>query len=328
MQPLEKPPVVAVLAYPDLCTFEYACAVEIFGLPRPELGAPLYDCVTFAREPGEMNALGGLAVRAEHGLEILKKAHTIIVPGWRKDGHADDALIGALKTAADRGARIASICSGAMLLAEAGLLNGKRATTHWRYTTQFQSDNPDVFVEANVLYVDEGQILTSAGSAAGLDLCLHMVRSDYGPAVANAIARRLVIPPHRDGGQAQYAPMPVAPADQQQRLAELLDLLRRDLQREHTIASMAAKLNVSERTLLRRFREITGETPLAWLTRERLRRSRELLETSTLSMDAIASTCGFGSTESFRFHFRRQHGTSPTRYRQQFSQLEIDSLTP
>ena len=318
---MKRPPLVALLIYPDLCTFEYACAAEIFALPRPELGAPLYRCVTFSVEQGEMPATGGLMVRADQGIDVLRRAHTVVIPGWRNDSPADPALIRALQRAAKRGVRLASICSGAHLLAEAGLLDGRRATTHWRYTDQFQQDNPNIRVEHNVLYVDEGQILTSAGSAAGLDLCLHMVRSDYGADIANAMARRLVIPPHRDGGQAQYAPMPVPPADQQQRLSELLDWLREDLSQPHSVVSMAAKLCVSERTLLRRFREATGETPVAWLTRERLRQSRELLETTALGVDEIASLCGFGSPESFRLHFRRQAGTSPTRYRLQFSQL-------
>lgn len=316
---MKMPPLVAVLAYPELCTFEYACAVEVFGLPRPELGAPLYECVTFSVQPGEMQALGGVTLNVKHGLEILHRADTIIIPGWRYHEPAEPELVKALTKAVDRGTRIATICSGAMLLAEAGLLAGKRATTHWRYTDDFQQQYPDIEVEDNVLYVDEGQLLTSAGSAAGLDLCLHMVRSDYGADIANAIARRLVVPPHRDGGQAQYAPMPIPPSDHKQYLAELMEWVRQNLEQPHTISTMAAWLKVSERTLLRRFKEATGETPQGWLVRERLRHSRELLETTNLGMERIAATCGFGSTESFRLHFRRQSGTSPTRYRQQFS---------
>ncbi|MCB1645874.1 MAG: transcriptional regulator FtrA [Pseudomonadales bacterium] len=316
------PPTVAILVYNNLCTFEYGCAAEIFCLPRPELGEPLYETFTVAFDRQPRLALGGLTVSVHHDLSLLTRADTIIIPGWR-EGSAEEthALTTALQQAHRRGARIASICSGVFLLARAGLLNNCRATTHWQHLERLQADYPSITVEENVLYVDEGQLLTSAGSAAGLDMCLHIVRRDYGADIANRIARRLVIPAHREGGQIQFVPVPVAPEGQRDRFGLLLDQLRGSLQASHTISSIARLHNVSERTLLRKFREVTGFSPLSWLTRERIRCARDLLEMTTLSVDQIAQTCGFGSTESFRLHFRRLSGTSPSQFRRQFSRL-------
>src|SRR5215467_416563 len=198
---------VVAIAYEGLCTFEFGIAVEVFGLPRPELDVQWYRFRVCSFEPGPVRATGGFLLYAAAGPAALRWADTIIIPGWRGDDEQPpDALLRALRAAHRRGARLVSICSGAFVLAAAGLLDGKRATTHWRYVDQLKARFPNVQVEPDVLYVDEGSILTSAGSAAGLDLCLHLVRLDYGAEVANSVARRLVIPPHRDGGQAQYIP--------------------------------------------------------------------------------------------------------------------------
>ena len=226
---------VVALAYDRLCTFEFGCTVELFGLPRPELEVPWYDFAVCAAERGPIRAMGGIEVQVPHSLRLLDRADTIVIPGWR-DAHEapPEALLRRLRAAYDRGARLCSICSGVFVLAAAGVLRGKRATTHWKYAELLASRHPDIVVEPNALYVDEGQVLTSAGSAAGLDMLVHLVRRDFGPKIANQVAQRLVIPPHREGGQAQFVPRPVA-TDERGRLARLLDWIRGHLAAEHTI---------------------------------------------------------------------------------------------
>ncbi len=200
-------PLVAALVYDGLCTFEFGVAYEIFGLPRPELGSGWYRFATAAVGEGAMRAAGGLAVAAAGGAEVLAEASLIVIPGWRgADAPVPEALQDALRLAVGRGARIATLCSGVFVPAAAGLLDGKRASTHWRYAELLRKRHPRITVDADVLYVDNDDILTAAGSAAGIDLCLHIVRKDFGIAAANSVARRLVVPPHRDGGQAQFIP--------------------------------------------------------------------------------------------------------------------------
>lgn len=318
--PSGPPPRVVAVVYDGLCTFEFGCVVEVFGLPRPEFERPLYRFATAAAEPGPLRAAGGLRVEADGGLELLTAADIIVVPGWRDiERPPPRKLVAELQAAIARGARVASICSGSALLAHAGLLEGRRATTHWRYAEAFRTLFPDLRIEEDVLYVDEGQVLTSAGSAAGLDLCLHLVRRDYGIEIANQVARRLVIPPHRDGGQAQFVARPVSPPDRDQRLAPLLDRLRADPARAYDMADLAAMAGISQRSLLRRFREATGASPHAWLTRMRIRHAQDLLESTGLSIEQIATASGFGSAESLRHHFRRQIRTSPNQYRKAFA---------
>jgi AraC family transcriptional activator FtrA len=217
------------------------------------------------------------------------------------------------------GPRLCSICSGVFVLAAAGVLDGKRATTHWRYAELLAKRYPKIQVEPNALYVDEGQVLTSAGSAAGLDMLIHVVRKDFGAKVANQVARRLVIAPHRQGGQAQFVPRPVS-ADERGRLTKLLDWTRAHLHETHTIASLATRAAMSPRTLQREFRAATGESAYAWLIRERMERARELLEQSALPIGDVAELIGLGSLESFRHHFRRVVGTTPSQYRARFDQ--------
>jgi AraC family transcriptional regulator, transcriptional activator FtrA len=310
---------VAALAYEGLCTFEFGCTVEVFALERPELGVPWYRFAVCAERPGELAADGGVSIRVRHSLRLLQQADTIVIPGWRKMGEPPSPqLIRALQRAHGRGARLCSICSGVFLLAAAGLLDGKRATTHWKHTEQLRQRHPLIQVEPNALYVDEGQVLTSAGSAAGLDMLLHVVRKDYGARVANQVAQRLVIPPHREGGQAQFIPRPVS-EDERGRLSRLLDFMRAHLEASHTLASLAARAAMSPRTLQREFRAATGLAPSPWLTRERVARARELLETSRLPPERIAQVVGLKSEESLRHHFRRQVGAAPARYRRQFT---------
>jgi AraC family transcriptional regulator, transcriptional activator FtrA len=318
---------VAILAYDRLCTFEFGCAVELFALHRPELGVDWYAHKVCAVDPSPMRAMGGVRITAKHGLPTLRRADTIVVPGWR-DTHEKppEALLAALRAAHKRGARIASICSGVFVLAHAGLLSGQRVATHWRYAELLGSTFPDVQVDASSLYVDAGKIITSAGSAAGLDMLLHLVRNDFGAAVANSVAQRLVMPPHRDGGQAQFVPRPM-PNDGVSVVARLMDWVRSNLRLEHTLASMAKHVAMSERTLQRQFKAATGTTPQAWLIRERIALAKDILEANPMQrIDVVADLAGFGSAESMRRHFRLHRIAAPTRYRQQFG-LARPSLT-
>lgn len=308
---------LAVLVYDGLCTFEFGIAVEMFGLPRPEL-QDWYPFGLCAVDQGEMRAAGGMRVLAEAGLEGLETAGTIIVPGWRGiDAAPPPTLLEALRRAHARGARLLSFCSGVFVLAATGLLDGRRATTHWRHAEALACAYPRIRIEPDVLYVDEGNLLTSAGSAAALDLSLHLIRRDYGPAAANTVARRAVIPAHRDGGQAQFiqSPMPAEGAT----LGKLLEWMRRHLDRPLPLPELAERARMSERTLLRRFEEATGCSPKQWLTRERLNRARELLEGTDVPVERVADLCGFGSADTLRHHFRHHVKLSPARYRERFA---------
>jgi len=312
-------PRVAVVAYDGLCTFEFGIAVEVFGLPRPEMGAGWYSFAVASADPGPLRATGGVRLVADGGLEALDGAGTVIVPGWRgADTPVPADLAAALRRAHGAGARLVSICSGVFVLAATGLLDGRRATTHWRYAGRLADAYPAIRFAPDVLYVDEGDVLTSAGSAAGIDLCLHIVRADHGPAVANRVARRLVAPAHREGGQAQYVERPVPPEREGARLGPLLDQMRGALDRGWSVDAMAAAAGMSRRTFLRRFHETTGQAPGDWLTAERLVRARDLLETTGLSVEDITTACGFGSADTLRHHFRTRLGTTPARYRRRF----------
>src|SRR5438105_997702 len=310
---------VAVLAYDGLSTFEFALAVEIFGLRRPELGVRWYDFKVCAIQPGPLRAEGGVTMQARHGLRAIESAGTVIVPGWRHE--LDDpppALLASLRRAHARGARLVSICSGAFVLAATGLLDGKRATTHWRYTRLFAARFPRVKLMPDVLYVDEGQLLTSAGSAAGLDLCMHIVRKDYGAAIANEVARRLVIAPHREGGQAQFVPEPIAPSDTGSPLAPVLDWALRNLREPISVRRLARRAGMSERTFCRRFFAQQGTSPARWLIGQRVIAAQRLLETTPLEVETIAERIGMGTATNLRHHFRAQVRTTPTRYRRMF----------
>jgi AraC family transcriptional regulator, transcriptional activator FtrA len=314
------PGLVAVLAYDGLCTFEFGIAVEVFGLPRPEFDFPWYRFAVVAAEGKRARAMGGIVVETSLGLDQLSKASTIIVPGWRdKTEHPPQALLNAIAKASARGARCLSICSGVFVLAAAGLLKGRRATTHWRHVPELKKMYPDVKVEEDVLYVDEGNVITSAGSAAGIDACLHLVRRDFGSKIANSVARRLVMPPHREGGQAQYvaAPVQVRPG---RTIAEAMDWARKHISESIEITIMAKIAAMSERTFQRRFNEAVGLSPKLWLQRERMFRAQELLETTELPLSDVASQCGYESLETFRVAFRRTLDTTPAAYRSRFMQ--------
>jgi len=316
--PARPPGLVAVIAYDGLCTFEFGIAVEVFGLKRPEFAFPWYEFAVVAADRRRVRATGGIVVEATRGLAALRRARTIVIPGWRDPTERPpDRLLSAIRHAVRHGARCVSICSGVFVLAAAGLLRDKRATTHWRHVQALKAQYPEVKVEPDVLYVDEGPIITSAGSAAGIDACIHLVRRDFGSQVANAVARRLVMPPHRDGGQAQYIPVPIA-KEAGRSMSALLEWARRELPRPLGVSELAARAAMSERTFLRRFRDAVGTTPNAWLQRERLFWSQQLLESSVKSLDEVAELSGYASTETFRAAFTRVVGTPPGAYRARF----------
>ena len=306
---------VKALAYNGLCTFEFGIATELFALPRPEFPS-WYHFQSIALEPN-IRAMGGLQIVAEGTLADLAEADTIILPGWRDPSERPpEPLLQALRDAAENGTRLFSICSGVFILAASGLLDSKRATTHWRYAAALQSQFPKIKVQPDVLYVEEGNILTSAGSAAGIDASLHLIRQDHGSAVANAVARRLVLPPHRDGGRAQFIP-PTKPRSGQT-MAALMDWVRNNLHHKLSLTSLAAQAGMSERTFQRRFRADTGMAPMAWLQRERLFHAQILLETTAASLAEIAHISGYESLDTFRIAFKRALYTSPATYRARF----------
>ena len=311
-----KHPLVCAIAYDGLCTFEFGIAVELFALPRPEF-ENWYRFATVKAEPGPIRAVGGITVDAQEDLGLLQDASLIIVPGWRgADTPVPDDLCAALRAACVRGARVASICSGVFVLAAAGLLKGKSATTHWRYTDKLAERYPETAVDPDVLFVEDDRVFTSAGSAAGLDLGLHIIRQDYGAQVAASVARRLVLPAQRDGGQRQFVPRPEPRARMGSGLAALQDRIRASINEQWPIERMASAAATSGRTLARRFHEETGTTPSNWLKVERVSRAAELLENSAIPLSDIWETCGFGSAETFRREFRKTMGVPPARYRE------------
>ncbi len=317
IRPTDAPHHVVVLAYDGLCTFEFGIALEAFALPRPEFDFPWYRCSIAGIDP-EIRAMGGFRVATDAGIELIDQADTVIVPGWRgADVMPDVALCDALRRAHARGCRLVSICSGVFVLAASGLLANGRATTHWRYTDRLHTMYPDIEIVDDVLYVENSQIITSAGSSAGIDACLHVIRSDHGAQVANVVARRLVMPPHRDGGQAQYVEAPVQERPGKS-IAAVLDWARGKLAEPIEIGEMANFSGLSERTFLRRFREGTGMAPLKWLRRERVLRAMKLLEETSLPLGDIAEQCGFQSMETFRIAFRDIAHVPPARYRNRF----------
>ena len=309
---------MVAIAYDQLCLFEFAVAAELFGLERPEIDVDWYDFHVVSSSPGSLGAIGGVRLTTEAGLELLEGAGTIIIPGWSARSEAPEpALIDALRAAHQRGARLVSICSGVFALAATGLLDGAAATTHWRYIDELRERYRAIEVRPNVLYVDNGSILTSAGSAAGIDLGLHIIRLDYGSEIANEVARRLVVPAHRDGGQAQFIAQPVA-FEEDLSVSRTLQWALSNLEQPLTTKSLAAHAQMSERTFARRFADATATTPHRWVTLNRVRRARDLLETTGLSIEQVAERSGLGSAPNLRHHFGREVNTTPSRYRRNF----------
>lgn len=306
-------PVVGVLAYDGVNAFEFGIAVGVFGLTN--MGNNWYRVVVCAERPNQPLIAGfGVKLLADSGLSCLQQAGTIILPGWHNIDAAPPAhLLEALRHAHARGARIASICSGVFVLAAAGLLEGRRAAAHWAQAKMLAQRYPRLNVDSTVLYVDDGDILSSAGRAAGLDLCVHIVRRDFGPAVANEVARRLVIPAHREGGQAQFVSHPVL--NEGDPLAAVFAWARTHLEDDLTVDVLADKAQMSRRTFIRYFERATGMAPGKWVLQERLERARWLLEATAMPIEEIAAACGFGSADALRHHFRMRLSTSPARYR-------------
>lgn len=311
-------PRVVSIAYRGLSLFEAGIVAEVFGLSRPGVVPPLYRFSVAQAEAGPLRTAGGLRVQADGGLRLLRDAALIVIPGWRN--HLEPppaALVSALRKAHERGTRLMSICTGAFVLAATGLLDGKRATTHWLFADAFGRMFPQVVLDPNVLYVDEQSVLTSAGSAAGIDVCLHVVRQDYGAEMANRIARIMVSSPHRAGGQAQYMMEPV-PSRESRGLAPLMNWASQRLADPITVPQLAKRAAMSERTLLRQFHVQTGMTPKAWLLQERVRYAQRLLESTELPLEQISARCGFASEETFRATFRRIAQIAPSVYRRGF----------
>ncbi|MET7711109.1 helix-turn-helix domain-containing protein [Streptomyces sp. NPDC005407] len=304
---------VAVTLLEETSLFELAVPCAVFA-------GEGYDLVLCATAPGgAQRAPGGLQLAAEHGLDALREADLIVVPACMMDGYEPPAaLLDALREAHARGARIASLCSGAFVLAAAGLLDGRPAATHWMYAEELRRRYPYVRVDDRSLYVDDGSILTSAGTAAAIDLCLHIVRGDYGTAAAAEVGRRMVVAPHREGDQTQYVPPRTPAPPRAEGLAPVLDWAMARLHRPLTIAELASRAGMSTRTFGRHFALEVGVTPLKWLNQQRLARARELLETTDLPVDTVAQRSGLGSADSLRQHFHRALATTPAAYRRTF----------
>ena len=309
---------VAALVYDGVAPFELGVLCESFGMDRSDEGIPLLDFAVCGPERGPVPTSGGFSINVEHGLDRLREADLIGVPAMGHDGRAPADVIAALRDAHDRGARILSVCSGAFTLGEAGLLDGRDCTTHWRYTQELGDRFPLARVIPEVLYVDAGQIITSAGTAAGLDACLHLWRQAYGAGVASAVARRMVVPPQRDGGQAQFIARAVPDCDAET-LGPLLTWIIEHLDSDLSIDELARRSHMSPRTFARRFRAETGTTPHTWVITQRVHAAEELLEATDHSVDRIAGEVGFGNAAALRHHFTRARGVSPQQYRRTFS---------
>ncbi|MFJ8937679.1 GlxA family transcriptional regulator [Streptomyces sp. NPDC102365] len=323
-----EPHRVAVIVDEGTNPFEVGVATELFGLPRPELGlpTPLYELTLCTPAPGIRMNHGFFTLSGVPGLEAVDGADTVVVPG-RPDNVVPraEAVLDAVRRAHARGARVVSLCTGSFALAEAGILDGRRATTHWQWAAHFRELHPKVLLEPDVLFVDEGDVLTAAGSAAALDLGLHLVRRDHGAEIANAVSRRLVFAAHRDGGQRQFVERPV-PDVPDESLAPLLAWAGGRVGEPLTVTDLAAHAAVSPATLHRRFRAQLGTTPLAWLTAERVALACRLIERGEERLDVVARRSGLGTAANLRARLRRETGLSPTAYRRRFGPSAGEAL--
>jgi len=308
---------VATLVLPDFSLFELGVAVELFGFDRTDTGGGRFDLELCTPSPGMIRDERGMPIGISSGLEPLEQADLVVVLPHDRHAAVPTAALDALRAAHSRGAWMMSICTGAFVLGEAGLLDGRRVTTHWLHAAELARRFPAARVDPGALYVEDGTILTSAGTSAGIDAGLHLIRKEQGADIAASIARRMVVPPHREGGQAQYIERPVPETDAES-LGELLDWMNQNLDCEQTVDSLAARALMSPRTFARRFRAEVGTTPAAWLTQQRLHRATELLETTDLPVDRIAETVGLGGAAVLRHHFARSMSTTPQAYRRQF----------
>ena len=323
----KAPHTVATVVGPYVAMFETAVPCEVFGLDRSDLADPWYRHILCAATSRPMRTPEGCTIATPYGLDDVAGADTVVVPAcpYDRDWPQDD-LIEALRTAHGRGARLLSLCTGAFVLAATGLLDGRRATTHWMHAAELARRFPKVQVDPRVLYVDNGDIMTSAGTAAGIDLCLHVVRLDHGAEVANAVARRMVVPPHRDGGQAQFVESPMPAPIEGDSLAGLFGWMLEHLDEPLSVEQLAERAAMSPRSFARRFRAVTGTTPHQWLLSQRVLLAQRLLETTDEPVERVAARCGFSSAAGLRVHFQRGVSASPLAYRRAFRQVDQDGV--
>ena len=310
---------IAVVAYDRISPFHLSVPCLVFGEDRGESGVALFDLRVCTLDPAPLRTSVGFTIGVSQGLGVLARAHTVIVPSWRDPNERPpQRLLDALRRAHERGARVVGLCLGAFVLAEAGLLDGRPATTHWRWADRFAQRYPQVQLDRDVLYVDDGDVVTSAGTAAGIDCCLHLLRRRHGAEVAKRVARRLVVAPHREGGQAQYIEQPLPNAAPDHRLSEVLIWAAKHLDHNLSLDQLAARGAMTRRTFTRHFRQNTGTTVGQWLLHQRLARAQRLLETSARPMEQVAADAGLGSAMSMRQHFAAAFKTSPSAYRKHF----------
>ncbi|HEY9377247.1 MAG TPA: helix-turn-helix domain-containing protein [Jiangellaceae bacterium] len=308
---------VAAIALDGVAPFELGVLCEAFGVDRSDQGIPRLDFAVCAVAPGPVQTSMGFSIVVEHGIERLAEADLIGIPARHRDRDVPPEVIGALRAAVDRGARVMSVCTGAFVLGAAGLLDGRRCTTHWRFADELAQRYPMAKVDPDVLYVDDDNVITSAGSAAGLDASLYLWRTEYGAATAAMVARRMVVPPHRDGGQAQFVEAPIR-ATHAPTLSAVLDYMASHLHEELTVESLSKLANMSARTFARRFRAETGTTPYDWLLAMRLAAAQRLLEEGDDPVEAVATRSGFGTAAAMRHHFAKRLDTTPQAYRAAF----------
>ncbi|MCV7435466.1 GlxA family transcriptional regulator [Mycolicibacterium bacteremicum] len=309
---------VSVLVLDGLAIFEFGVICEVFGIDRSADGVPNFDFKVCGPEAGKpIRTSVGATLTPDHGLDDLLGADLVAIPAISGSDYLPEALA-AVRKAIETGSTVLTVCSGAFLVGAAGLLDGRPCTTHWMHADDLAAANPTARVDRNVLFVDDGNLITSAGTAAGIDACLHLVRRELGAEVTNKIARRMVVPPQRDGGQRQYIDQPI-PARYSEGFAPQLDWMLANLDKPHTVASLAARANMSARTFARRFVDETGRTPMQWITDQRVLYARRLLEETDLDIDRVADRCGFGTATLLRHHFRRIIGVTPSDYRRRFS---------
>jgi transcriptional regulator GlxA family with amidase domain len=316
---------VALIMYPDFSPFHFSVPYLVFSAQVAE--EPLFDLKIVTPGGQPMEAERAMTVQPDGGLELADMADILVVPGWHDlDARPDPGLVAALVRAHARGAHVVGLCYGAYVLAYAGLLDGKRASTHWMAEKDFCVRFPRIRLDMNALYVDEDRLITSAGTGAGLDCCLYLVRAYYGPKFANKVARTMVIPPHREGGQAQFIEQPMAVSTQDSQVNRLLDYLRENLDKQHSIDDLATRAATSRRTFTRHFLKATGMTLVDWLVNERLQQTRELLETTSIPIERIAELTGFQTPLSLRQHFKKRFQVSPRDWRRTFGQKAATEL--
>ena len=314
---------VSALVLDGVTPFEFGVICEVFGIDRSADGVPNFDFKICGPEPGvPLRMSVGANLVPDHGLDALVGADLVAIPAFHRSDYPEEALA-AVRAAAEAGSTILTVCSGAFLAGAAGLLDGRKCTTHWMHADDLAARHPTAVVDRNVLFVDDGNLITSAGTAAGIDACLHLVRRELGSEVTNTIARRMVVPPQRDGGQRQYIEQPI-PVRCSDGFAPQLDWILGNLDAPHTVGSLAARATMSARTFARRFVEETGRTPMQWVTDQRVLYARRLLEETDLDVDRVADKAGFGTATLLRHHFRRVVGVTPSDYRRRFSSDDSD----